>query len=91
MDHTAASAALYLTERGYLADGGGRTPGKHPPRADTIRRMILNGRLPARRVGYIWLIAQPDLDNLIAAQIEPPPDGLRVKDSQGERVIPRVA
>lgn len=65
MDHTAQSAALYLTERGYLADGGGRKAGKHPPSADTIRRMILSGRLPARRVGYIWLISQEELDNLI--------------------------
>lgn len=65
MDHTAASAALYLTERGYLADGGGRKAGKHPPKADTIRRMILSGRLPARRVGYIWLIDQQALDALL--------------------------
>lgn len=68
MDHTAASAALYLTERGYMADGGGRKAGKHPPTADTIRRMIYRGTLPARRVGYIWLISQDTLDELIAAQ-----------------------
>lgn len=66
MDHTAASAALYLAERGYMADGGGRKAGKHPPTADTIRRMILSKRLPARRVGYIWLIPQEALDELIA-------------------------
>lgn len=76
MEHTAASAALYLTERGYLADGGGRKAGKHPPTADTIRRMIYTGRLPARRVGYIWLISQEALDVLLT----PPP-----RSAQGGR------
>lgn len=65
MDHTARSAAEYLAALGYLADGGGRKAGKHPPTADTIRRMVYSGRLPARRVGYIWLIAQAELDRLI--------------------------
>lgn len=68
MDHTAQSAADYLAAHGYKADGGGRKAGKHPPSADTIRRMILSKRLPARRVGYIWLIDQTALDELIAAQ-----------------------
>lgn len=70
MDHTAQSAALYLAERSYLADGGGRKAGKHPPSADTIRRMIYSGALPARRVGYIWLIDQAELDRLLAS--DPP-------------------
>lgn len=65
MNHTAQSAAEYLAALGYLADGGGRKAGKHPPTADTIRRMILSERLPATRRGYIWLIAQEDLDALI--------------------------
>lgn len=72
MDHTAESAALYLAERGYMADGGGRKRGKHPPTADTIRRMVYSGRLSARRVGYIWLIDQAALDVLVCSQ-EPTP------------------
>ncbi len=64
-DHTAQSAAEYLKERGYLADGGGRTAGRHPPKADTIRRMIYAGKLSARRVGYIWLIAEEELAKLL--------------------------
>lgn len=68
MDHTAESAALYLTECGYMAQGGAKKAGPHPPAADTIRRMIYAKRLPARRLGYIWLIAQEELDKLIAEQ-----------------------
>lgn len=68
-DHTAQSAALYLTERGYTIDGGGRIAGRHPPPADIIRRWCKSGKIPARRVGYIWLISQDELDRLIAQQV----------------------
>lgn len=65
-DHTPESAALYLAERGYLAEGGGKRRGKHPPTADTIRRMIYAGRLTARRFsGRAWAISQDALDELL--------------------------
>ena len=67
-DHTTTSAAEYLAARGYTVEGGGRIAGRHLPKADTIRRMILSGRLPARRVGYVWLIGQEELDKLIEAR-----------------------
>lgn len=64
MDHTAESAALYLEERGYTI-GSRRIGGQHPPKADTIRRWCQRGEIAARRVGYIWLIAQEELDRLM--------------------------
>lgn len=68
MDHTAQSAALYLTERGYTIEGGGRTAGRHAPTPDIVRRWCNHGTIAARRVGYIWLISQETLDALITKQ-----------------------
>lgn len=65
MDHTAESAALYLKERGYTIEGGGKRVGRHPPPPDIIRRWCKKGTISARRVGYIWLISQEELDRLI--------------------------
>lgn len=64
-DHTAASAAEYLAERGYTV-GRGRIGGRGAPKADTIRRWCERGKVKARRVGYIWLIAQEELDRIIS-------------------------
>lgn len=64
MDHTAESAATYLAALGYTV-GSRRIGGQHPPKPDTIRRWCQRGRVKARRVGYIWLIEQGELDRLV--------------------------
>ena len=65
MEHTPISAALYLAERGYTVTSK-KTHTIAPPKPDTIRRWCMRGELPARRLGYIWLIEQATLDALIA-------------------------
>lgn len=67
MDYTAESAANYLAALGYTVSSR-RIGGAHPPKADTIRRWCQRGRINARRVGYIWLIDQQELDQLVQEQ-----------------------
>lgn len=63
-DHTAQSAAEYLAAHGYEI-GRGRIGGRGAPKADTIRRWCADGKIAARRVGYIWLIAEEELEGLL--------------------------
>ncbi len=70
-DHTANSAADYLAAQGFTV-GRRRAGGHGPPSADVIRRWCKRGKLAARRIGYIWLIDQAELDRLVEASHEQP-------------------
>lgn len=65
MTHTPVSAALYLRERGYTVREPHGT--LNSPKADTVRRWCLSGKLPARQVGRTWLIEESALDALVDA------------------------
>ncbi len=66
-DHTTTSAAEYLAARGYTV-GRRRVGGRGAPAADTIKHWIRRGKIKARKAGGVWLIAQEDLDRVIAAR-----------------------
>lgn len=64
-DHTTASAAAYLAERGYTVRSG-RIGGTHSPKADTIKRWCETGKVKGRKVSTrLWLIDQEELDRLL--------------------------
>jgi hypothetical protein len=68
MDHTTFSAAAYLAAHGYMVSRG-RVGGRGAPAPDTIKRWCERGLLAgARRAGWVWLIPQATLDQLIAKQ-----------------------
>jgi hypothetical protein len=64
-DHTTTSAALYLTERGYKVrsyrDGTERTPN-----ATTIKQWCERGKIKARKAGWVWLIAEEELEKVLS-------------------------
>lgn len=63
-DHTTASAAAYLAERGYTVHSK-RDGTDQPPRPDTIKRWCELGKVKGRKVSTrLWLIAQEELDRL---------------------------
>lgn len=64
-DHTTASAAQYLAEHGYTVRSK-RDGTEQAPHADTIKRWCLQGKIQARKAGWVWLIPQETLDELIA-------------------------
>lgn len=66
-DHTTTSAAQYLAEHGYTV-GRGKIGGRGAPKSDTIKRWCKNGKIKARRVGYVWLIDEKTLDDLLRKQ-----------------------
>lgn len=69
-DHTTASAAQYLAERGYTAHSK-RDGTDKAPSADTIKRWCLRKKIPgARKVIHQWLIPQKALDKLLAKRKE---------------------
>lgn len=78
MDHTAESAAEYLAALGYTITSRNK-PAPHAPPADIIRRWCASGKLPARRVGYIWLISQDELDRLAQRRQPDPADHPRAR------------
>lgn len=64
-DHTTTSAAAYLAEHGYTV-GRGKIGGRGAPKPDTIRRWCERGKIKSRRVGYVWLIDEETLNELLA-------------------------
>ena len=64
-DHTTTTAALYLAERGFTVKRR-RISGEGPPSSDTIKHWCERGTLTARKAGHIWLIAQAEIDRLLA-------------------------
>ncbi len=63
-DHTTSSAAVFLAEHGYTV-ARRRTGGVGPPTADTIKHWCERGKIKARKAGWVWLIAQEELDRLL--------------------------
>lgn len=64
-DHTTASAAQYLAERGYTVRSK-RDGTEQPPRPDTIKRWCELGKVKGRKVSMrLWLIDQGELDKLV--------------------------
>lgn len=63
-DHTTASAAQYLAERGYTVRSK-RDGTEQAPRPDTIKRWCELGKIKGRKVSSrLWLIDQEELDRL---------------------------
>lgn len=65
-DHTTTSAAQYLAEHGYTVRSK-RDGTNKPPTTVTVKQWCERGKLSARKVGWVWLIAQEDLDRLLGA------------------------
>jgi hypothetical protein len=72
-DHTTTSAAEYLAARGYTV-GRGRVGGRGAPAADTIKRWCKLGKIKARKVGWVWLIAEETLAELVKKSAITTPD-----------------
>lgn len=51
-------------ERGYEVSRG-RVGGKGPPTPDTIKHWCKSGKLKARKAGWVWLIAEEELEKLV--------------------------
>lgn len=66
-DHTTTSAAQYLKEHGYTV-GRGRIGGRGAPSADTIKKWCEAGKIKARKAGWVWLISEETLRELVAKQ-----------------------
>lgn len=65
-DHTTTSAAAYLAERGYTVKSK-RDGTQQSPTSTTIKQWCERGNIKARKAGWVWLINQATLDELIAA------------------------
>lgn len=64
-DHTTASAAQYLAERGYIVRSY-RDGTEQSPRPDTIKRWCETGKIKGRKMSpRLWLIDQEELDKLL--------------------------
>jgi hypothetical protein len=64
-DHTTASAAQYLAERGYTVRSK-RDGTEQAPRPDTIKHWCERGKIKGRKVSSrLWLIAEEELEKLV--------------------------
>jgi hypothetical protein len=64
-DHTTATAAAYLAERGYTVRSK-RDGTENPPSAQTVKQWCERGKIKARKTNWAWLIEEEVLKNLIA-------------------------
>lgn len=65
-DHTTTSAAQYLAEHGYIVHSK-RDGTDKAPNGTTIKQWCERGKIPARKVGWVWLIDQEELDRILEA------------------------
>jgi hypothetical protein len=70
LDLTTTEAAAYLAARGFVVRSR-RTRGViGPPKADTIKRWCMGGKITARKVNpRLWLIPQDELDRFLAEHV----------------------
>lgn len=66
-DHTTTSAAVYLTERGYTVHSK-RDGTDKPPTSGTVKQWCERGKIKARKAGWVWLIAEEELEDLLKAR-----------------------
>lgn len=61
---TTTEAAAYLAEKGYTVHSK-RDGTDKPPNSTTVKQWCLNGRIEARKSGWVWLIEKGNLDRLL--------------------------
>lgn len=67
MDYTTSSAAIYLAEHGYTVRSK-RDGTDKAPNATTIKQWCERGKIKARKAGWVWLIPQGALEELVKAK-----------------------
>lgn len=63
-DHTTTTAAAYLRERGYTVKSK-RDGTELPPSSGTVKQWCERGKIKARKAGWVWLIAEAELEKLV--------------------------
>lgn len=63
-DMTTTEAAQYLASKGYTVRSK-RDGTDKPPASELVKRWCEQGKVKARKSGWVWLIPQEELDKLI--------------------------